>query len=92
MPCGRPLRLPGTVTSAEVVRDRFDGRSRGFGFVEMATAEEALAAARELNGKELGGRAMRVEAATSTQARRTQDLGGPPLTGASARAALSLTP
>jgi len=57
----------GTVISAEVVRDRFDGRSRGFGFVEMATAEEALAAARELNGKELGGRAMRVEAATSTR-------------------------
>lgn len=55
----------GAVARAEVVRDRFDGRSRGFGFVEMATEALALEAIRELNGKGLGGRPLRVEAAVS---------------------------
>jgi len=63
----------GSVERAEVVRDRFDSRSRGFGFVEMAREEDAAAAIRELNGKELGGRPMRVEAATS--ARRVHERG-----------------
>ncbi len=57
----------GAVARAEIVRDRFDGRSRGFGFVEMATEEAAAAAIRELNGRELAGRPMRVEAATSVR-------------------------
>ncbi len=61
------FELAGTVVRAEVVRDRFDGRSRGFGFVEMATDDEAAAAIRELNGRELAGRPMRVEAATSVR-------------------------
>jgi RNA recognition motif-containing protein len=56
----------GRVEHAEVVRDRFDGRSRGFGFVEMASAEAVAAAIAALNGVELAGRPMRVEAATST--------------------------
>jgi cold-inducible RNA-binding protein len=63
----------GAVDRAEVVHDRFDGRSRGFGFVEMATEEGAAAALRKLNGIELAGRPMRIEAATSV--RRPGDRG-----------------
>lgn len=55
----------GPVERAEVVRDRFDGRSRGFGFVEMVNDSEGERAVLELNGKELMGRPMRVEVATS---------------------------
>jgi RNA recognition motif-containing protein len=55
----------GEVERAEIVRDRFDGRSRGFGFVEMRTETEAAVALRAMNGKELAGRLLRVEAATS---------------------------
>ena len=50
----------GTVTSARVVTDRFSGRSRGFGFVEMPTDTEANAAIQGLNGKELNGRSITV--------------------------------
>ena len=50
----------GTVESAAVVTDRDTGRSRGFGFVEMATAEEAQRAISELNGKDLDGRKITV--------------------------------
>jgi RNA recognition motif-containing protein len=57
----------GVVERAEVVRDRFDGRSRGFGFVEMARVEDGAAAIHDLNGAELAGRPMRVEAATSVR-------------------------
>ena len=53
----------GTVESASVVEDRMTGRSRGFAFVEMATKEEAAAAIEQLNGKELGGRALKVNEA-----------------------------
>lgn len=55
----------GEVERAEIVRDRFDGRSRGFGFVEMSSAEAAVRAIAELNGADLAGRPMRVEASTS---------------------------
>ena len=50
----------GTVESASVVTDKFSGQSRGFGFVEMATAEEAQRAISELNGKDLDGRKLTV--------------------------------
>jgi cold-inducible RNA-binding protein len=50
----------GSVESASVVTDKFSGQSRGFGFVEMATAEEAQRAISELNGKELDGRKLTV--------------------------------
>ena len=50
----------GTVESASVITDKFSGQSRGFGFVEMATAEEAQRAISELNGKELDGRKITV--------------------------------
>ena len=55
----------GGVERAEIVRDRFDGRSRGFGFVVMRTQEDAATALRAMNGKDLAGRPLRVEAATS---------------------------
>ena len=53
----------GTVESASVIEDRETGRSRGFGFVEMATAEDAQAAIEQFNGKELGGRNLTVNEA-----------------------------
>jgi cold-inducible RNA-binding protein len=53
----------GTVESASVVEDRDTGQSRGFGFVEMATKEEGEAAIAQLNGKEVGGRALNVNEA-----------------------------
>jgi RNA recognition motif-containing protein len=53
----------GEVESASVVEDRDTGRSRGFGFVEMATAEGAAAAIEQFNGKEIGGRALTVNEA-----------------------------
>jgi RNA recognition motif-containing protein len=48
----------GTVTSADVVVDRYSNQSRGFGFVEMSTQDEANAAIEGLNGKQVGGRAL----------------------------------
>ena len=53
----------GTVESASVVEDRETGRSRGFAFVQMSTNEEAAAAIDQFNGKELGGRALKVNEA-----------------------------
>jgi len=53
----------GAVESAAVVTDRETGRSRGVGFVEMATAEEAEAAVKRFNGHELDGRTLKVELA-----------------------------
>src|SRR5215831_16581316 len=53
----------GTVESASVVEDRMTGRSRGFAFVEMATKEEAASAIDQFNGKEVGGRALKVNEA-----------------------------
>jgi RNA recognition motif-containing protein len=46
----------GQVVTATVISDRFSGRSKGFGFVEMATEEEAAEAIKKLNGAELDGR------------------------------------
>jgi RNA recognition motif-containing protein len=51
----------GPVLSADVVMDQATGRSRGFGFVEMETAEAAEKAVAQLNGRDLDGRALRVE-------------------------------
>ena len=61
----------GTVESASVVEDRETGRSRGFGFVEMATTEEGNAAIEQFNGKEINGRNLNVN-----EARPREDRGG----------------
>ncbi len=53
----------GTVTSAQIVKDRDTNRSRGFGFVDMTDATEAKAAIAGLNGKEVSGRALTVNEA-----------------------------
>jgi cold-inducible RNA-binding protein len=53
----------GTVQSAQVIMDRDTGRSKGFGFVEMSTDQEAQAAIAELNGKQIDGRALTVNEA-----------------------------
>ena len=48
----------GTVDSAKIVMDRDTGRSKGFGFVEMSSGDEAAAAIESLNGKDMGGRSL----------------------------------
>jgi len=53
----------GTVESANVIEDRDTGRSKGFAFVEMSTEEESAAAIQQFNGKEVGGRALKVNEA-----------------------------
>jgi RNA recognition motif-containing protein len=53
----------GTVQSAQVIMDRDTGRSKGFGFVEMGTDQEAQAAIQALNGQEANGRALTVNEA-----------------------------
>ncbi len=53
----------GTVVSAKVIMDRETGRSKGFGFVEMGSEDEAQKAIKEMNGKEVGGRAVTVSEA-----------------------------
>jgi cold-inducible RNA-binding protein len=53
----------GTVESVNVITDRDTGRSRGFGFVEMASQAEAEEAIKQLNGKEVDGRSLTVNAA-----------------------------
>lgn len=55
----------GAVTSAKVVTDRLTGRSKGFGFVEMATDEEAQAAIQKFDGADYEGRGMSVALAKS---------------------------
>jgi cold-inducible RNA-binding protein len=59
----------GTVESASIVEDRDTGRSRGFGFVEMATKEEGETAISQFNGKEIGGRALKVNEAKPREPR-----------------------
>ena len=63
----------GTVLSASVVTDQFSGQSRGFGFVEMATTEEAERAVAQLNGRMLDGRALKVEIAKPKAAATARD-------------------
>ncbi|HTK38795.1 MAG TPA: RNA-binding protein [Pyrinomonadaceae bacterium] len=61
----------GTVESASVVEDRETGRSRGFGFVEMASKEDGEKAIEEFNGKEVNGREIKVN-----EAKPREDRGG----------------
>jgi RNA recognition motif-containing protein len=65
----------GSVQSAKVITDRFTGQSRGFGFVEMATGEDAQRAITALNGTQLGGRTLVVNEARPQEKRSFGDHG-----------------
>lgn len=66
----------GTVESASVIIDKMSGRSKGFGFVEMASDEDAAKAIEMWNGKELEGRTLRVDEARPMQPRAPRRNGG----------------
>ena len=66
----------GIVESARVITDRMTGRSKGFGFVEMGSQEEAEAAAEKLNDSELGGRTLVVNEAKPRENRGSFGGGG----------------
>jgi len=66
----------GTVESARVITDKFTGQSRGFGFVEMSTAEEAKKAIGALNATQLDGRTLTVNEAKPQEARSGGKHGG----------------
>ncbi len=61
----------GQVSSVAIIKDKYSGESRGFGFVEMPNTAEAQAAIAGLNGKDLGGRTLNVN-----EARPREDRGG----------------
>jgi cold-inducible RNA-binding protein len=67
----RMFAAHGTVESAQVIMDRDTGRSKGFGFVEMKTDQEAQAAIAGLNGQQSGGRSL-----TVNEAKPREDRGG----------------
>ena len=64
----------GNIVSATVIKDKFSGRSKGFGFVEFATAEEAQKAIEQFNGQEIEGRSLVVNVARPPKPR--DDFGG----------------
>jgi RNA recognition motif-containing protein len=66
----------GQVESASVIKDRFSGESRGFGFVEMPSKDEAQAAITGMNGKDLMGRSLNVNEARPRTERRGGRGGG----------------
>ncbi len=66
----------GTVQSASVIEDRETGRSRGFGFVEMASKEEGESAISQFNGKEFNGRNLTVNEARPREDRGNRGGGG----------------
>ena len=59
----------GTVTSVSIIKDKYSGRSRGFGFVEMESDQEGQAAIDALNGTELGDREIKVNVARPREER-----------------------
>ena len=63
----------GTVDSAVVIMDKYSGRSKGFGFVEMSSAEEAEAATKALDGSEVEGRNIKVSPARPREERPSQE-------------------
>lgn len=66
----------GTVTSATIITDKFSGRSKGFGFVEMSSDAEAQKAIESLNGKDFGGRTLTVNEARPMSERPPRREGG----------------
>lgn len=66
----------GTVTSAVIIMDKMSGRSKGFGFVEMSSDEEAQKAIEAMNGKDFGGRSLTVNEARPMEDRPRRDFRG----------------
>lgn len=67
----------GTVESATIINDKMTGRSKGFGFVEMSSDDEAVKAVEMLNGKDVGGRSITVNEARPMEPRAPRgDRGG----------------
>ncbi len=66
----------GQVTSATIIKDKFSGESRGFGFVEMPSKDEATEALNKMNGQDLNGRSLRVSEARPRTERRPGGGGG----------------
>jgi cold-inducible RNA-binding protein len=66
----------GTVTSASIIMDKMTGRSRGFGFVEMASDDDAQKAIEMWNGKDFGGRKLTVNEAKPLEPRAPRSGGG----------------
>ena len=66
----------GAVESTNIIEDRETGRSRGFGFVEMSSDDEAKAAIEKLNGKDLNGRAVMISEARPQEPREQRSFGG----------------
>ena len=60
---GKASRSFGQVEAVKIIRDKYSGQSKGFGFVEMPSAEEAQSAITDLNGKQLNGRTLKVNEA-----------------------------
>ncbi len=66
----------GTVLEVDIIKDKFSGRPRGFGFVTMETKEAADAAIKAINGKEIDGRALTVNEARPREERAPRSGGG----------------
>lgn len=60
----------GEVKSVNIIMDKMTGRAKGFGFVEMMNADDAQQASETLNGKEVGGRSIKVDLAKEEEPRR----------------------
>lgn len=73
---GQKFSEAGSVVSAQVITDRYSGRSRGFGFVEMESEEAANKAIEMFNGKEFGDREIVVNLARPQEERPAGDRGG----------------
>lgn len=70
------FKQAGSVKGADLVQDKFTGKSRGFAFVEMSTPEEAQKAIELFHGKDLGGRALTVNLARPREERPRGDFAG----------------
>ena len=66
----------GTVVSVAIIKDKYSGKSKGFGFVEMSSDEEAQKAVQELNGTQIDGRAITVSEARPQEPRNNNSGGG----------------